>query len=424
MAWRMILAGAMFTSVAAAQQDRPNFYLPDAEVTATPVPTPVRPAETPAPTPRTIERETPKFSERINVPAGKFTAAEDPFGLVHAFEIRWDFSWFLMSVQEELRFRIDAARARTLRLARAFSALSSEVEIRQRNLNAAALAAYLLSRDQATFNPLGGRNLTDSQMLAVRITMTQDMDAMDDSLRHYEALRHALNASADHAERLEKQGLAASPYNALAGEDRPTLPLNLVARAQTEAVLQERVLDDAALEALLAADFMRTTGEARQSIAAFAPPPPEDLSATPSPYEYTTVDPVDQVDPADTQRPPRWPGTDLVRPEQTATVFPVEVNAPLYAVRKGVVAYAGPFRGYGVMVIMEHENDVFSVYSHLASINVRERETIDQGNLIGRAGSVPELGSPGVHFQVRRGKDPIAPAEWLQADLRQALLRQ
>ncbi len=417
----MILAGAMLISVAAAQQDRPNFYLPDSEVNSMPVPTPVRSAETPAPTPRGIERETPKFSERINVPARKFTATKDPFGLVHAFEVRWDFSWFLMSVQEELRFRIDAARARTLRLARAFSALSSEVEIRQRNLNAAALAAYLLSRDQATFNPLGGRNLTDAQMLAVRVTMTQDMDAMDDSLRHYEALRNALNASADHAERLERQGLAASPYNALVGEDRPTLPLNLVARAQTEAVLQERILDEAALEALLAADFMRTTGEARQSIAAFAPPPPEDLNAGPSPFEYTTDDPADL---ADSQTTPRWPGTDLVRPEQTATVFSVEVNAPLYAVRKGVVAYAGPFRGYGVMVIIEHENDVFSVYSHLASINVREREMIEQGNLIGRAGSVPGLGSPGVHFQVRRGKDPISPAEWLQGDLRQALLRQ
>jgi murein DD-endopeptidase MepM/ murein hydrolase activator NlpD len=423
-------------TVPCAAEEKPNFYIPskpaaekkessgnkaeEPKTTPKPKPSPApvkeKPAQSPTPKKPATEAgkkepaartENLKLTRRENAPEKPFKPPLDGFGLARAFEHRWDFTSFLISTQEELKYRLDAARAKTLRIARAFSALSSEVEIRQRNLNAAALAAYLLSRDQATWSPVGGRNLTEAQMLAVRVTMRQDMAAMQSALTDYETLRNSLNESAEHVADLEQRGLAASPPNALASVDIPMLPLTEVARAQTESVLEEHSLSVETLKAILSSEMLSTTGDERQSIASFAPPPPGGLVAR-SKFITSSTPPGAPV-----------PGAALednlqpARRQQNAVLIPTGVNAPVHAVRKGVVVYAGPFRGYGGMVIIEHEKGTFSVYSHLGSIQVRERQSVAGGEVLGRAGTPPELGRSGIHFQVRRGKENIAPAEWL-----------
>lgn len=103
----------------------------------------------------------------------------------------------------------------------------------------------------------------------------------------------------------------------------------------------------------------------------------------------------------------------MAAPERTALMFQTAVNAPVYAVRDGVVAFAGAFRGYGDMVVIEHEKGEFSIYSHLANIQVLERQPVKAGSMLGRAGTLPEVGQSGLHFQVRKGKTPVNPEEWL-----------
>ena len=41
-------------------------------------------------------------------------------------------------------------------------------------------------------------------------------------------------------------------------------------------------------------------------------------------------------------------------------------GAPVRAVHGGIVAYAAPFTGFGVLVILDHGGDAFTVYGHLA----------------------------------------------------------
>lgn len=351
---------------------------------------------------------------RNTTPDKPFDPPLDPFGLARAFHNRWDFSTFLITAEEELKFRLDAARGRTLRLARAFSALSTEVESRQRNLNSAALAAYLLSRDQHLWTPVEGRNLTEGQMLAVRATMQQDITAMRSALTDYEILRNSLNASAEDVALMEKKGLAVANME-FTGTDRPTVPTAALAKAQTADVLQERLYSVEALKAALAAENLSNTGEQRRSIASFAPPPPVGsaprLSVTPSPAL-----PPEAV----MKGQPR--GESVKPPERTAVVFETDVNAPVHAVQKGVVVYAGPFRGYGDMIIIEHEKGLFSVYSHLGNIQVRQRQSIEAGTVLGRAGNPPEIGRSGMHFQARRGKTALKPEDWLGAGQVQKLL--
>jgi len=366
-------------------------------------------AETPKPTPKK-PAATIDLTIRPRAMTDDFDPPLDPYGLADIFHERWDFTSFLVSGKEELRFRLNAARQRTLRLARAFSALSEEVEARQRNLNSAALAAYLLSRDQHSWSPLEGRNLTEAQMLAVRATMTQDISAMRSALDNYETLRNSLNASAQEVALMEEKGLSPKSDPSQSGV---TVSAAEFARRQTESVLIERELPLEALKAALAAETLRNTTERRQSIASFAPPPPTGRRITPN----------------TTSAPPQLPGDDVLKnqpkgatisqPERLALIFETPVNAPVFAARDGVVAFAGTFRGYGDMVIVEHAKGEFSIYSHLANIQVMERQPIKTGTILGRAGRLPEVGYTGLHFQVRKNNKAIAPEQWLgtnQAD--------
>ncbi len=450
------LAAAVLCLAMASQpvagRDSLNFYVPEEEVfpdaaeqkKPEPAPTPeaaTKPAPKPAPP---AVKATPKpATEKSTAPAkppseekedDKSAAADidlrirsskptefdpplDPFGIARAFKTRWDFSSFLVSAEEELKFRLDAARARTLRLARAFSALSDEVEARQRNLNAAALAAYLLAQDQHSWVPVEGRNLTEAQLLAVRVTMRQDIAAMNQALHDYEVLRNSLNGSAEEVAALEKKGLDGLPAAEQAGRtDRITVPTGSVAANQTRSVLEERLFSVEALKAALAVEHLKNSGERRQSIASFAPPPPEGRPQLPRASIKPPEIPSEDV----MKHQPK--GESVPEPEKTALVFETPVNAPVHAVQGGVVVYAGPFRGYGNMVIIEHQKGLFSVYSHLGNVQVLERQPISAGDIIGRAGNPPELSRSGVHFQVRKGKVPMKPQEWLKTNDVQRLL--
>lgn len=415
-----IVTVILTASTLQARESDTNFYVPDTKTKKS------NPSDKSATSKKPEKSETQKKAAvpaqsakplriRQNTPDKPFDPPLDPFGLAQAFHHRWDFSTFLITAEEELRFRLDAARARTLRLARAFSALSTEVESRQQNLNSAALAAYLLSRDQHSWTPIQGRNLTEGQMLAVRATMQQDIKAMQSALTDYETLRNSLNASAEDVALMEKQGLSSAQITSLLTTDRLTVPTSVLAQSNTADVLGERLYSVEALKATLAAENLTDTGDRRRSIASFAPPPPMGRiirpAAIPSPGLPSEIVMKGQ---------PR--GESLKAPEKTAVVFETDINAPVHAVQKGVVVYAGPFRGYGHMIIIEHEKGLFSVYSHLGNIQVRQRQSIDAGTVLGRAGNPPELGRSGMHFQVRKGKAPLKPEEWLGAGEVQKLL--
>lgn len=428
---RILIVLALFCSTAHAQ-DEPNFYLP--------APAKKEPAKAES-SPRTVSRDriappgskirpvTPedrifklpdiKLQVRKINPDQRLDPPLDPYGIAKAFKNRWDFSSFIISPEEELAFRLDNARRRTLRLARAFTALSDEVEIRQRNLDSAALAAYLLSRDQQTWVPIEGHNLTAAQMLAVQATMRQDIAALQGALHDYETLRTSLNAAASEITKLEEQEASMKRRRA-AGLQPSSLPLQpnpVVARDQMATVLDDQSVELETLKAELAAQDLRRMGGRRQSIASFAPPPPGFTEPRDSANRILEM-PAADVE----KEQPR--GALLERPRHQVMIFETEINAPVLTPRKGVVAYAGPFRGHGTLVIIEHEDSVHSIYSYLGTLNVRERQVVQAGQMLGRAGIPPEINRSGIHFQVLKNKTPVDPQKWLGIDEPAHLLTQ
>lgn len=77
----------------------------------------------------------------------------------------------------------------------------------------------------------------------------------------------------------------------------------------------------------------------------------------------------------------------------------------------GRVAFAGPYRGYASIVIIEHEGGWTSLVTGLARLDVGVGETVLAGSPIGTAGP----GAPRVLVELRRGGVPVNPLQFLRA---------
>jgi murein DD-endopeptidase MepM/ murein hydrolase activator NlpD len=127
--------------------------------------------------------------------------------------------------------------------------------------------------------------------------------------------------------------------------------------------------------------------------------------------------------PGDEPTPLRWPlsspllsspfgarqgrvheGIDLAAPTGT----------PIFAAQAGQVLYAGDaVRGYGNMVVVQHDGDLLSVYAHSSVLLVRTGDRVRAGQEIARVGQTGRATAPHLHFEVRRGQVPQDPLRFL-----------
>ncbi len=86
-------------------------------------------------------------------------------------------------------------------------------------------------------------------------------------------------------------------------------------------------------------------------------------------------------------------GTDLGAPQGT----------PVMAAFSGQVAVADFMGGYGLAVVLQHNNgSEETLYGHLSEIFVKPGETVKQGEVIGRVGSTGLSTGPHLHFEFRK----------------------
>lgn len=88
-------------------------------------------------------------------------------------------------------------------------------------------------------------------------------------------------------------------------------------------------------------------------------------------------------------------------------------GSTVHAVHGGTVAYAAPFTGYGVMVILDHGQDAFTVYGHLSGTALRPGLVVTRGQLVGTSGATP-AGEAAAYFEVRIDGRPVNPVQWLR----------
>jgi murein DD-endopeptidase MepM/ murein hydrolase activator NlpD len=77
-------------------------------------------------------------------------------------------------------------------------------------------------------------------------------------------------------------------------------------------------------------------------------------------------------------------------------------GTPVVAAASGEVVYAGnSLPGFGNMVLLRHDGGWVTVYAHLASLDVKMRQTVNQGQTIGAVGQSGGVSQPQLHFEVR-----------------------
>ena len=90
---------------------------------------------------------------------------------------------------------------------------------------------------------------------------------------------------------------------------------------------------------------------------------------------------------------------------------------PVVAAADGTVAMVSedwtPGRGYGMYLVIEHENGFATLYGHLSAIDVEEGDTVKAGEQIGQIGATGFATGPHLHFEVRRDGQHTDPAEYL-----------
>jgi septal ring factor EnvC (AmiA/AmiB activator) len=94
--------------------------------------------------------------------------------------------------------------------------------------------------------------------------------------------------------------------------------------------------------------------------------------------------------------------------------FLAEEGTPVQAVAGGEVRFAGWFRGYGKLVILDHGDDYFTVSAHLREVRVDVGDPVRVGQVVGTVGDTGSLSGPRLYFEIRRGGEPQDPDEWLR----------
>ena len=82
------------------------------------------------------------------------------------------------------------------------------------------------------------------------------------------------------------------------------------------------------------------------------------------------------------------------------------LGTPVRAARTGRVIYNDTLRGYGNLLILEHENGYATVYAHNSENRPRLGSTVQQGDVIGIVGETGKASGPNLHFEIR--KDNVA----------------
>ena len=83
------------------------------------------------------------------------------------------------------------------------------------------------------------------------------------------------------------------------------------------------------------------------------------------------------------------------------------------AAANGVVVYAGSgLRGYGQLLIIQHNEVFLSAYAHNQALLVGEGATVRRGQTVAEMGDT-DAESPRLHFEIRRDGKPVNPLGYL-----------
>ncbi|MFV3131982.1 murein hydrolase activator EnvC family protein [Niveispirillum sp. KHB5.9] len=108
----------------------------------------------------------------------------------------------------------------------------------------------------------------------------------------------------------------------------------------------------------------------------------------------------------------RYGTVDAVGATSRGLTYSGRAGGPVVAPADGSVMFAGPFKGYGLLLILEHANGYHSLLSGLGRIDAQVGQRVLGGEPVGLLSGD---GDPTLYYELRRGGQPVNPARGLAA---------
>ncbi|MBU2090168.1 MAG: peptidoglycan DD-metalloendopeptidase family protein, partial [Alphaproteobacteria bacterium] len=282
------------------------------------------------------------------------------------------------------------------------------------------------------------RELED--MAALRAEIEAERRKLANATRAMEAERKRLETSAANRRRLvgrteaerEKLAEAVGRMSSSANDLRDLLrQIEVEREAQRKAEEERRRQEEARriAEAKRAAEEARRLAQMPQPQAKPAPRPERQVAAIP-PVARSAPVTSSMAPPAGQRRSIEKAKGSLVLPVQgkiahsygersdTGTLKGIRIaardNAVVIAPFDGQVVYAGRFRGYGQILIIEHGDGYHTLLAGLGRIDSVSGQYLLAGEPIGSM-SIDGDASPELYVELRRNGEPINPLPWLAA---------
>ena len=168
-----------------------------------------------------------------------------------------------------------------------------------------------------------------------------------------------------------------------------------------------------------------STTQSRSSVPPRTAPAPPSVPVPQQPPRTTTPSPAPSPPTVETapQKQFSWPLEGRIVRQfsssaQAGSGRGIEVAAQpgtaVHAAEAGRVIYSGDgVSGYGHLVILQHDNQLFTVYGFNQRNLVNQGAFVSRGEKIALSGTPPSGGEPRLHFEVRSGKEPVDPQLYL-----------
>ena len=125
--------------------------------------------------------------------------------------------------------------------------------------------------------------------------------------------------------------------------------------------------------------------------------------------------------------PSRWPVRGSVNSEFGRRASPwtqsvefhsgldikAQIGTPVHAPAAGTIVVAGPAHEYGTAVMIDHGQDIKTLYGHLSKVSVRPGQKVERGMLLAYSGNTGRSSGPHLHYEIFVKGQPVNPRAYL-----------
>ncbi|MGM0410973.1 MAG: peptidoglycan DD-metalloendopeptidase family protein [Bacillota bacterium] len=94
--------------------------------------------------------------------------------------------------------------------------------------------------------------------------------------------------------------------------------------------------------------------------------------------------------------------------------YAVSIGTPIKAAASGRVTYSDKANGYGLVVIIQHQKGLKTLYAHNSKLLVSNGDYVRRGEIIAKSGNTGNSTGPHLHFEVQVNGRPANPLNYLR----------